>query len=122
MPLIEVAALTKHYRQYRRHPGVMGAFRSLVTREFTEKQAVNGVSFSIDEGEAVGYLGPNGSGKSTMIKMLTGVLVPTSGEVKVLGNVPHKSRKANAQRIGVVFGQRSQLWWDLPVADSFDLQ
>ncbi|WP_454191591.1 ABC transporter ATP-binding protein [Paenibacillus sp. Marseille-Q7038] len=86
-----------------------------------EEVAVRNISFSIDEGEAVGYLGPNGAGKSTMIKMMTGILVPTSGQLKVLGSTPHEARRQNSQHIGVVFGQRSQLWWDLPVQDSFDL-
>ncbi len=79
------------------------------------------VSFDISAGEAVGYLGPNGAGKSTMIKMMTGILVPSAGELSVLGRTPHQHRMANARDIGVVFGQRSQLWWDLPVRDSFDL-
>lgn len=79
------------------------------------------VSFDITAGEAVGYLGPNGAGKSTMIKMMTGILVPSAGELSVLGRTPHQHRMANARDIGVVFGQRSQLWWDLPVRDSFDL-
>jgi len=121
MAIIEVQDVTRLFRQYRRYPGIIGAFRSLVTREYTEERAVDGISFSIQEGEAVGYLGPNGAGKSTMIKMMTGILVPTSGDVRVMGRIPHKERRINAQRIGVVFGQRSQLWWDLPVIDSFEL-
>ncbi|WP_199613629.1 ATP-binding cassette domain-containing protein [Paenibacillus alkalitolerans] len=121
MNIIDVQDVTKLFRQYRRFPGITGAFRSLVTREYTEQKAVDKLSFHIREGEAVGYLGPNGAGKSTMIKMLTGILVPTSGDIRVMGNIPYKSRKHNAQHIGVVFGQRSQLWWDLPVIDSFDL-
>lgn len=119
--MIEVNSVSKRYKQYRRFPGVIGAFRSLVTRQYTEHVAVDHISFAIKEGEAVGYLGPNGAGKSTMIKMLTGVLVPTSGEVRVMGNVPHQARQQNAFQLGVVFGQRSQLWWDLPVVDSFQL-
>jgi ABC-2 type transport system ATP-binding protein len=119
--VIEVEHLTRVFKQYRRFPGMLGALRSLVTREFTTHQAIDDISFTIREGEAVGYLGPNGAGKSTMIKILTGILVPTSGEVRVMGNVPYQARKHNARRIGVVFGQRSQLWWDLPVTDSFDL-
>jgi ABC-2 type transport system ATP-binding protein len=95
--------------------------RTLFTREYDEVAAVDGISFSIGAGEAVGYLGPNGAGKSTMIKMLTGILVPTGGHLSVLGRVPHEQRMRNARDIGVVFGQRSQLWWDLPVIDSFAL-
>src|SRR5205807_5210253 len=83
--------------------------------------AVRDVSFAIREGEAVGYLGPNGAGKSTMIKMMTGILVPSAGRVTVLGRTPHRKRQDNAREIGVVFGQRTQLWWDLPVIESFKL-
>jgi ABC-type uncharacterized transport system, ATPase component len=121
MDIIAANRLTKTYRQYRRFPGLIGSVRSLFTRQYTEETAVNEISFTIREGEAVGYLGPNGAGKSTMIKMMTGILVPTAGDIRVLGSVPHEARKANASQIGVVFGQRSQLWWDLPVTDSFDL-
>jgi ABC-2 type transport system ATP-binding protein len=121
MSIIKVNDVTKTYRQYRRFPGLLGSVRSLFTRQYTEETAVRDISFSIEEGEAVGYLGPNGAGKSTMIKMMTGILVPTSGEVSVLGAIPHEARKHNSQYLGVVFGQRSQLWWDLPVMDSFDL-
>ncbi|GBF77626.1 hypothetical protein PA598K_06183 [Paenibacillus sp. 598K] len=121
MAIIEVDGITKIYRQYKRFPGLAGAVRSLFTRQYTEETAVHNICFSIEEGEAVGYLGPNGAGKSTMIKMMTGILVPTEGALRVMGNVPHLSRKTNARQIGVVFGQRSQLWWDLPVLDSFDL-
>jgi ABC-2 type transport system ATP-binding protein len=120
-PLIEARAVTKRFRQHRRFPGFLGAFKSLVTAEYTEVTAVEGVSFAIAPGEAVGYLGPNGAGKSTMIKMMTGILVPTSGDLDVLGVVPHQNRMEIARQIGVVFGQRSQLWWDLPVRDSFEL-
>ncbi len=121
MDIIEAADISKHYRQYARFPGFIGALRSLVTKQYTEEKAVQHISFSIAEGEAVGYLGPNGAGKSTMIKMLTGILVPTAGRLTVLGNIPHQARRQNASQIGVVFGQRSQLWWDLPLLDSFDL-
>ena len=119
--LIEARAVTKRFRQHKRFPGFLGALKTLVTCEYTEVTAVEEVSFSIGAGEAVGYLGPNGAGKSTMIKMMTGILVPTSGEVTVLGRTPHQKRMDNARQIGVVFGQRSQLWWDLPVRDSFEL-
>jgi ABC-2 type transport system ATP-binding protein len=119
--IIEARAVSKRFRQHRRFPGFLGALKTLVTAEYTEVHAVTDVSFTIGEGEAVGYLGPNGAGKSTMIKMMTGILVPSAGEITVLGRVPHRERQANAREIGVVFGQRSQLWWDLPVIDSFEL-
>jgi ABC-2 type transport system ATP-binding protein len=119
--IIEARAVSKRFRQHRRFAGLAGAIKTLFTAEYTEVAAVTDVSFAISEGEAVGYLGPNGAGKSTMIKMLTGILVPTSGGVSVLGRTPHRERMLNAREIGVVFGQRSQLWWDLPVRDSFEL-
>ena len=119
--LIEARAVSKRFRQHKRFPGFLGALKTLVTAEYTEVTAVEDVSFSIGAGEAVGYLGPNGAGKSTMIKMMTGILVPSSGEVTVLGRTPHEKRSEIARQIGVVFGQRSQLWWDLPLIDSFDL-
>ena len=119
--LIEARSVSKRFRQHKRFPGFLGALKTLVTSEYTEVTAVSDVSFDIAAGEAVGYLGPNGAGKSTMIKMMTGILVPTSGSLHVLGRVPYEKRIDNARRIGVVFGQRSQLWWDLPVEDSFEL-
>jgi ABC-2 type transport system ATP-binding protein len=119
--LIEARAVSKRFRQHKRFPGFLGAIKTLVTAEYTEVTAVEDVSFSIRAGEAVGYLGPNGAGKSTMIKIMTGILVPSAGEVTVLGRTPHEKRMEIARQIGVVFGQRSQLWWDLPVQDSFDL-
>jgi viologen exporter family transport system ATP-binding protein len=101
--------------------GLLGAIGSLVHREYRLVRAVRDVSFGIERGEMVGCLGPNGAGKSTTIKMLTGILVPSAGHVEVLGMVPHRRRKQVAQRIGVVFGQRTQLWWDLPLIDSLEL-
>src|SRR4051794_31369664 len=95
--------------------------RGRIRRERREVHAVDGVSLSIDEGESVGYIGPNGAGKSTTIKMLTGILVPTSGRVQVCGLDPSRQRAELARRLGVVFGQRSSLWWDLPLAESFEL-
>lgn len=121
MSFIEVQDLVKEYRIFQSKPGILGAFQSLFHREYRTKLAVDHISFSIEKGEVVGYIGPNGAGKSTTIKMLSGVLVPTSGNVTVGGIVPYKRRKENAKRIGVVFGQRSQLYWDLPVSDTFDL-
>ncbi|MCQ2019453.1 ATP-binding cassette domain-containing protein, partial [Clostridium butyricum] len=90
-------------------------------REYTTKLAVQDVSFAINSGEIVGYIGPNGAGKSTTIKMLTGILVPASGDIRVNGIIPFKERQKNARQIGVVFGQRTQLWWDLPAIESFEL-
>lgn len=97
----------------------MGAIRGLFSRDGREVHAVDGISFDIDRGEFVGYLGPNGAGKSTTIKMLSGILHPSSGEIRVLGLSPQTDRKKLVAQIGVVFGQRTQLWWDLPVRDSF---
>jgi ABC-2 type transport system ATP-binding protein len=119
--LIRAEGLTKHFRRPRRFDGALGGLRTLVTRQYDEVRAVDGVDFTVSAGELVGYLGPNGAGKSTTIKMMTGVLVPTSGLLEVNGTVPWRDRECNAMRIGVVFGQRSQLWWDLPLIDSFTL-
>ena len=105
----------------RRRPGIGGALRTLFSRDYVERVAVDEVTLALDAGELVGYIGPNGAGKSTTIKMLTGILVPTSGEIEVAGLVPYRERKRNARNIGVVFGQRSQLYWDLPLEESFEL-
>ena len=121
MAIIEATDLRKVFRSVVRGPGLGGAVRALFARDHEEKVAVEGVSFALDEGELVGYIGPNGAGKSTTIKMLTGILVPTSGTVRVAGIAPFDHRAANAQNIGVVFGQRSQLYWDLPLRESFEL-
>ncbi|MDQ6826166.1 MAG: ATP-binding cassette domain-containing protein [Candidatus Eremiobacteraeota bacterium] len=121
MPIIETRDLRKVFRSVKRSPGVGGALRTLFSREYVDKAAVQGVNISLESGELVGYIGPNGAGKSTTIKMLTGILVPTSGWVRVAGLVPYDSRKENARNIGVVFGQRSQLYWDLPLVESFQL-
>jgi len=109
-PLIRVRDLRKEFRRTKRHRGMFGGLRTLVTRQYTLTHAVAGVDFDIAAGELVGYLGPNGAGKSTTIKMLTGILVPTSGTVEVAGATPWRERERNAQQIGVVFGQRTQLW------------
>ncbi|MDF2630316.1 MAG: transporter ATP-binding protein [Symbiobacteriaceae bacterium] len=119
--IIEVKGLRKEFQIAKRKEGAFGAVRSLFSREFTTKLAVNNVSFSIQPGELVGYIGPNGAGKSTTIKMLTGILVPSGGEVRVRSLVPYEKRVENARQIGVVFGQRTQLWWDLPAIESFEL-
>ncbi len=121
MPLITVRNLRKEFKVYQHREGFLGAIRNLASSEHSIVKAVDGISFDVDEGQIVGYVGPNGAGKSTTIKMLTGILVPTSGEIDVDGLIPYKSRKENARRMGVVFGQRTQLWWDLPVIESFQL-
>jgi ABC-2 type transport system ATP-binding protein len=121
MPIIEVKDLRKDFMIAKRETGMLGALKSLVKREFIKKEAVKGISFSVEKGEMVGYIGPNGAGKSTTIKMLTGILVPTSGHITVNGNIPYEKRQENARNIGVVFGQRTQLWWDLPTSESFEL-
>jgi viologen exporter family transport system ATP-binding protein len=120
-PIISVDQLVKRFRSPKRYGGRFGALRTLFTREYTDKAAVDGISFAVESGELIGYIGPNGAGKSTTIKMLTGIVVPTSGELQVAGLVPWRRREDNALNIGVVFGQRSQLWWDLPLIESFDL-
>jgi ABC-2 type transport system ATP-binding protein len=120
MTLISVANLRKEFIVYKHHQGTLGAFRNLFSREGRVVKAVDGVTFSIARGELIGYLGPNGAGKSTTIKMLTGILVPTSGELVVNGHVPWRERKAYVARIGAVFGQRNTLWWDLPVVESLE--
>lgn len=118
---IHVHQLSKHFRSFRRREGVVGAIQNLFVREYHTITAVDRVSFSIDRGEMVGYIGPNGAGKSTTIKMLTGILVPTSGEIRVNGFVPFRQRRHYVKTIGVVFGQRTQLWWDIAVIESFKL-
>jgi ABC-2 type transport system ATP-binding protein len=121
LSLIEVNQVFKEFCIARKQPGIFASTRALFNPKYEIRSAVNGISFSIQPGEMVGFIGPNGAGKSTTIKMLTGILVPTSGDIHVLGHVPHKHRELNAANIGVVFGQRTQLWWDLPLIDSFEL-
>jgi ABC-2 type transport system ATP-binding protein len=121
MPQILVENLAKTFHVAERRPGLWGAARGLLHRRYREVRALDGVSFSLEPGELVGYIGPNGAGKSTTIKVLAGILVPDSGRCEVMGRVPWKERVAHVGRIGVVFGQRTQLWWDLPVVESFDL-
>ena len=120
-PVIRVEGLTKEFTRPKRQTGHFAGLRTMVTREVERTTAVDDVSFDIQSGEMVGYIGPNGAGKSTTIKIMTGILVPTSGTVEVGGVVPWKDRQRNALQIGVVFGQRTQLWWDLPLKDSLDL-
>jgi ABC-2 type transport system ATP-binding protein len=121
MPIIRTRDLQKVFRSIKRRPGIGGAMRALFSREYEDKVAVSNINMSLEPGEMVGYIGPNGAGKSTTIKMLTGILVPTSGTIEVAGITPHEHRQQNAINIGVVFGQRSQLYWDLPLRESFEL-
>ena len=121
MAQIEVAGLCKTFRVAERRPGVLGALSGLVRRRYRDVAALAGVSFTLQAGELVGYIGPNGAGKSTTVKILSGILVPTGGRCVVDGRVPWRERIQHVGRIGVVFGQRTQLWWDLPVAESFEL-
>ena len=119
--MIEVSHITKTYRVARRDAGFRHAFRSLFRREYEVIRALDDVSFTIEDGEMVGYIGPNGAGKSSTIKILSGILTPDCGECRINGRVPWENRIRHVAEIGVVFGQRSQLWWDVPVADSFEL-
>lgn len=121
MPIIEARNLTKTFRTLKRQPGFVGAIRTLFSNEYEEVRAVEDVSFAVEPGEVVGYIGPNGAGKSTTLKMLTGILYPSAGTAQVDGLVPYDQRQANGKKIGVLFGQRTQLFWDIPPRDSFDL-
>ncbi len=119
--MITVESLSKTFKVAKRSPGFKSAAKALLRREYTEIEALRNVSFNINEGEVVGYIGPNGAGKSTTIKIMSGILVPDGGECRIIGRTPWKERIAHVKNIGVVFGQRSQLWWDVPVIDSFEL-
>lgn len=121
MPIIEVKKLVKTYKNIEKKNGLVGYLKNLIMPKYKEFTAVKDISFSINEGELVGYIGENGAGKSTTIKMLTGLLTPTYGEVLVNGLVPNEKRMENNKNIGAVFGQKTQLWWDLPVIESFRL-
>jgi ABC-2 type transport system ATP-binding protein len=120
-PIIQVSKLTKSFKVYKGKRGFWGALRNLVSNDYKVVHAVQDISFKVERGEILGYVGPNGAGKSTTIKMLTGILTPSVGDVRVNGLNPHQKRRENARQIGVVFGQRTQLWWDLPLIESFDL-
>ena len=119
--MIQAEHLQKIFRVQKRNAGFKNAAKAFFSREYEEIHALNDVSFRIEDGEAVGYIGPNGAGKSSTIKILSGILTPDSGTCVIDGRVPWKDRRAHVSQIGVVFGQRSQLWWDVPVIDSFEL-
>lgn len=119
--IISIKNVTKEFKVLNRREGLKGSIRDLFSRDYKIVRAVDNISMDIKQGEIIGYLGPNGAGKSTTIKMMTGVLEPTSGEILVDNNVPYHNRTKNAQNIGVVFGQRSQLWWALPLIESFNI-
>ena len=121
MAFINVENIDKTYKIAKQTKGVFGVLRSFAQKEYEFKKAVNDISFQIDKGEIVGYIGPNGAGKSTTIKMLSGILTPDKGHIDVGGIIPYKNRIQNAKHIGAVFGQRSQLCWDLPIDDTFQL-
>ena len=121
MSQIVVEDLVKTFRVAQRRPGLWGALAGMVRRRHRLVRALDDISFSLEEGELLGYIGPNGAGKSTTVKILSGILVPDSGRVQVLGRTPWKNRVEIVSQIGVVFGQRTQLWWDLPVIESFEL-
>ena len=121
MAMIRVENLVKTYNIIQKESGLFGYFKNLIKPKYKEFDAVKGINFSIEEGELVGYIGENGAGKSTTIKMLTGLLTPTSGKVVVNNIEPYKKRIENNKNIGAVFGQKTQLWWDLPVIESFRL-
>ncbi|MEM5778621.1 MAG: ATP-binding cassette domain-containing protein [Candidatus Aenigmatarchaeota archaeon] len=121
MKVIEIKNLSKEFKTLKREPSLKGYFKTLFSRNYEIKKALDNIGLEVQQGEFLGVIGPNGAGKSTLIKILTGVLTPTSGEVKALDLVPYKQRISYTKNIGVVFGQRTQLWWDLPVIDSFEL-
>lgn len=121
MESIAVKNLYKKYKISQRQEGFTGMVKYLFHPQYKEKEAVKGISFSIQQGECVAFLGANGAGKSTIIKMLTGIMKPTDGKIFIMGNEPCRERIRNARNIGVVFGQKTQLWWDIPVKDSFEL-
>lgn len=121
MPFISVDQLAKNYRVFEKEEGIAGAVKSLFVRKYKEVEAVKGVSFTVEEGEIVGYIGPNGSGKTTTLKMLSGLIRPTYGTVEVGGFVPSERKKEFKKMFSIVMGQKNQLWWDLPAQESFEL-
>src|SRR5271169_781773 len=121
MPAIEVSRLTKAFRTYKKQPGFSGAVRGLFRRKYEQTFAVKDVSFSVEPGELVGFLGPNGAGKTTTLKMLSGLLYPTSGSARVLGYVPWERDDGYRRQFALLLGQKNQLWWDLPARESLEL-
>jgi len=121
MPAVETRNLTKIYRTYRKEEGLWGAVKGLVRRQYDETRAADGVSFSIEEGELVGFLGPNGAGKTTVLKMLSGLLNPSGGEARVLGHVPWERKDELKRQFALLLGQKNSLWWDLPARESLEL-
>lgn len=119
--VIKVKSLCKHYKQHKKEPGLRGSIKALFKRKYKTIKAVEGVSFTIDRGEMVGFIGPNGAGKTTTLKVLSGLLYPTSGEATVLGYIPHKRQAEYQKQFSLVMGQKNQLWWDLPAIESFIL-
>lgn len=119
MNIIESSSLTKHFKVYQKEPGILGSLKSLFSRKYYQARAVDKISFSIKEGELVGFIGPNGAGKTTTLKMLSGLLYPTSGKVSVLGYFPFDRKPEFLKQIALVMGQKNQLWWDLPPMESF---
>src|SRR5476649_372991 len=119
MPVIEVSNLTKAFRTYKKQPGFAGAVRGLFRRKYEQTIAVDDIRFTVEAGELVGFLGPNGAGKTTTLKMLSGLLHPSSGSAEVLGHIPWMRARNFQRQFTMVMGQRTQLWWDLPAWDSF---
>jgi ABC-2 type transport system ATP-binding protein len=121
-PVIEVKGLTKAFRTYKKQPGLRGAVRGLFRRDYEQVLAASDVSFVVEEGELVGFLGPNGAGKTTTLKMLAGLLFPTSGEARVLGHIPWERADGYRRQFALLLGQKNQLWWDLPARECKDLR
>lgn len=121
MKAVELQGLTKTFRTYRKEQGIAGAIKGLIHRQYTETHAVDGISFEVEEGEFVGFLGPNGAGKTTTLKMLAGLLHPTSGKARVLGYTPWERRDGMKRQISLLMGQKNALWWDLPARESLEL-
>lgn len=119
MPIIDVKNLSKHYQVYKKEPSFSGTVKSFFKRKYETVKAVDSISFQIEEGELVGFIGPNGAGKTTTLKVLSGLLYPTSGSIKVLGNTPYKRKKEFLKQLALVMGQKNQLWWDLPAMETF---
>ena len=121
MAIIELEHLSKTYRVYQKKEGLLASMRGLFRREYREVQAVRGIDLTVEQGEFVAFLGPNGAGKTTTLKLLSGVITPTSGTATVMGHVPWRRENAYRRRFALVMGQKNQLWWDLPAQESFRL-